>query len=404
MPNKKLFVICALGLWIAMLQGCSTPRVPGCGGPGDSPQDHFISGMEALEGDQVETAKGKFERAVYCDGDYSPAYGGLAIVHAYIASRYGDPSHALVERGKSADLLKLESRKARSYEDEMLHYHAVMRTATIGGGKGWFDDAENAYYAAKGAAISNRALPFYGSTESLDYFIGAACRKARKIQQARELFATVIRAGKDGKWFERADRAWKDTDMLDRASTGDALGSAGQKIAQLDRLTRKHVAVLLVNEFGIAKLFAGRIPSINVDKGRPGIEPADITLDPFRSEIITVLKYRVRGLECKYDETSGAYLFRPGEIVTRADMALILEDIIIKLTGDERLATAYLGHNASPFPDVRPTSPVYNAVMVVTTRGIMEPELSGLFRADRPINGAEAILAVRTLQQRLYPR
>ena len=402
MFTRRLLAVCLVGLCVAMVQGCSTPRIPPCGGPGDSPRDHFVAGMEALDAGQTDTAKGKFERAIYCDGDYSPPYGGLAIIHASIASRYSDPSHAAVERKKTADFLKLESKKMRSYEDEMLHYLAVMRTATERG-DGWFGEVENAYRTAKTNVMTNKALPYYGSTGSLDYFMGMACRKAQKVPQARELFANVIRTGRDGKWFERADRAWKETDMLERASAGDALGGAGQKIAKLDRLTRKHVAVLLVNEFGMAKLFAGRIPSSSGETGRPGIEPADIAPDPFRAEIITVLTYRVRGLECKYDEASGAYLFRPDAIVTRAAMALILEDIIIKLTGNEGLARAYLGHSVSPFPDVRATSPVYNAVMLVTTRGIMEPELSGSFRADSPISGAEAILAIRVLRQRLYP-
>jgi hypothetical protein len=37
----------------------------------------------------------------------------------------------------------------------------------------------------------------------------------------------------------------------------------------------------------------------------------------------------------------------------------------------------------------------------MTTRNIMEGELSGEFRINEPVDGAEAILAIRVLQQRL---
>ncbi|MCX8075732.1 MAG: S-layer homology domain-containing protein, partial [Aquificaceae bacterium] len=129
--------------------------------------------------------------------------------------------------------------------------------------------------------------------------------------------------------------------------------------------------------------------------------PADILNHPFRQEITTLLKWKVRGLEPQYDQTTKAYLFKPDGAVTRGEMALILEDILIKLTGDESLARAYLGHERSPFPDVRPTAPIYNAVMNATTRGLMEPELSGEFNPGKPVDGAEAILAIRVLKQRM---
>ena len=47
------------------------------------------------------------------------------------------------------------------------------------------------------------------------------------------------------------------------------------------------------------------------------------------------------------------------------------------------------------------TSPFYNAVMNMTTRGIMEGELSGEFRVGAPVDGAEALLAMRVLKQKM---
>jgi len=39
--------------------------------------------------------------------------------------------------------------------------------------------------------------------------------------------------------------------------------------------------------------------------------------------------------------------------------------------------------------------------MNMTTRGIMEAELSGEFNLDKAVTGAEAILAIRMFKQRL---
>ena len=192
------------------------------------------------------------------------------------------------------------------------------------------------------------------------------------------------------------------TDKIVRAMAGITVGDIGKKIAGKDVITRGDLAVLLVDELKIDRLFAGRIPvQYQIEKMKAEFIPADILNHQFKEEALIVMKWKVRGLEPKYDEATKAYLFKPMDIVKRSEMAFILEDILIKLTGDENLATAYFGHEKSPFPDVRPTSPFYNAVMNMTSRGIMEVELSGEFRADAPVDGAEALLAIRVLKQRM---
>ena len=113
------------------------------------------------------------------------------------------------------------------------------------------------------------------------------------------------------------------------------------------------------------------------------------------------MKWNVRGMEPKYDETTRAYLFKPNDPVSRGEMAFILEDVLIKLTANEKIATAYFGQDNSPFPDVKATSVYYNAVMNMTSRNIMEGELSGEFRVNAPVDGAEALLAIRVLKQKI---
>jgi hypothetical protein len=183
---------------------------------------------------------------------------------------------------------------------------------------------------------------------------------------------------------------------------GITVGDVGKQIAVKDSVTRADLAALLIDEMKLDKLFAGRIPvQSQIDKMKAEFMPADVLNHSFREEVLTIMKWKVRGLEPKYDETTKAYLFKPTDAVSRGEMAFILEDVLMKLTGDEKLATAYFGQDKSPFPDVKPTSPFYNAVMNMTTRGIMEGELSGEFRINAPVDGAEALLAMRVLKQRM---
>jgi hypothetical protein len=134
---------------------------------------------------------------------------------------------------------------------------------------------------------------------------------------------------------------------------------------------------------------------------QPEFTPADMLGNPFKEEVLTVMKWKVRGLEPKFDQTTKAYFFKANDPVKRGEMAFILEDVLIKLTGDEKLATAFFGQDRSPFPDVKATSPYYNAVLNMTSRGIMEGDLSGEFRVNESVDGAEAILAIRMLQQKI---
>ena len=123
----------------------------------------------------------------------------------------------------------------------------------------------------------------------------------------------------------------------------------------------------------------------------------DIASHPLRSDIEGVLEIGVRGLE-NYPDGN----FHPAEIVTRAAYAMMLEDVLIKVTGDNSLATKFIG-STSPVPDVRADLPYFNAIMVVTSRGIMEAKdmTSGEFAPLSSVPGVDALLIIRKIKQEL---
>ncbi|MCL4872814.1 S-layer homology domain-containing protein [bacterium] len=388
----------SLAMAVFALSGCSKPEMR-CTSPEDNPMHHYLAGMELLEKGRTDAALEKFARASWCDERYSPAHSGTAIAAAMKAGAQKDEEYRRTDIKRINEHLEKARKLSSSPEDSFAARLAEMRVAMALKEKDWLREAEKSHKAAARLKVKEgERLPFYKDGEAADYFMGAAYLEAREFQPAGERFKYVLDSGSDGKWHGPADQAWKRTDKVVRALSGVTFGNIGKEIALRDTVSRAEVAALLIDELRAEKLFEGRIP---VKAKEAGFIPADMLGSPLKEEVSMLVRLGLRGLEPVYDETTRAYLFRPQEPLKRKELALALEDIVMKLSNDEKMATAFLGHRHSPFPDVEPSSPWYNAIMSVTTRGLMETALSGEFRPDENVDGAEAIMAVRTLKYRL---
>ena len=204
---------------------------------------------------------------------------------------------------------------------------------------------------------------------------------ANDLGRAQDLFAQAVAL--NGEFAPDADREWKKVQKVLRASPATRLGAG---IAMQDKISRADLCALLAGEAGLEKLFAGG------DNPAAVAEPVDIRFHPLRQDIVSVLKWRIRGLDPKTDGS-----FTPDEPILRGELALILEDIVIKSTRDSSLASRYLGADQSPFPDIPPTHALFNAVMTATSRSILEADLDGRYHPDDPAAGADALIAVRRL-------
>ncbi|MBI2412285.1 MAG: S-layer homology domain-containing protein [Deltaproteobacteria bacterium] len=399
--NRFLGAFSILLLAAFVFSGCAK-QMPKCDGIEDNPAHHYRMGMELLDRKKLDEAASKFERASYCDDTYGPAHAGLAIVEAMRAAVKKDNAYKKVDSERATEHLKAAYKNASRPEDEFAYHLASMRVYTIlKASKNWLGEVEDDYKDAMKLKVDEKKLVYYDGGEAASYFMGAAYLEAREFQRARDMFGNVIGAKAESKWASRAEKGWKKTDKIVRALAGTTLGDAGKEIALKDSVGRADMAALLIDELKVDKLFAGRIPLAMNDKKKAEFVPADMLGNQFREEAETLMKWNVRGLEPIYDETTKAYLFKPEDPVTRKELAFVIEDVLLKITGDEGLATAYFGHEKSPFPDVAPSAAWYNAVMNVTTRNIMEGDLSGEFRPNDAVDGAEAVLAVRVLRQHL---
>jgi hypothetical protein len=94
------------------------------------------------------------------------------------------------------------------------------------------------------------------------------------------------------------------------------------------------------------------------------------------------------------------HTFHPDELLTRAEFALLLQNIFILVSGDPSLATRYFGET-SHFPDVNSTHPAYNAIVLCVERGVLKANTDGSFGLTANVSGADALLTIRDLQNAL---
>ncbi len=327
--SKKLLML--IGICLALVTfGCTSKQAVRCTAPEDNPVQHYIGGMTALEQNRADEARSRFERALYCDENYAPAYAGLAIVGAIGAATLADPAALSVERAKVMDLARKASKRSSSNEERFDHALAIIRINTIMGGKDWLDNAEAAYRLGADLKVDESALVYYQGREAIDYYMGLAYKRAGAFQKAKESFSRVLTKKKGGKWAAAADRDWKRTDRIVRAVAGADAMTAG--IAIKDFLTRSELAVLLAADLKIDTYFARKAKSI-------GARVALITIYP-ESTIgkLADLVVPIKAVTTKSDEDSGAKSIQPGGSMFEQSLLLFCDAMVIRIIEKKGIA------------------------------------------------------------------
>jgi tetratricopeptide (TPR) repeat protein len=363
----------------------------------DNPAHHYLTGMELIDRGDAAQAESHFARALQLQPDHAPALAGQALVAALAAAGQPDKEHRAVDLRRALELLE----RARNRADGAAQRFAVVvtgiRVLTHGQPPQWLQRAQNLYDRASAlTGLDGADLPYYRTGEAADYFMALAAYKAQQFLDAEQLLAAVTQT-RPGRWHAPAGTLFRKVHKIVRAMASYTLTDVARDIAIKDEVVRADVAALLVDEIHLDRLMSGAIP-VPGNAPQAAFVPADISDSPFKAETLTVLKWHLRGLEPQYDATSRAYLFRPESPVKRKELAFILEDLLAKISADQTLAAAYFGQQRSPYPDVPPASPWFNAVMTAVSRNLMDPELSGAFRPEAVADGAELLLAVLRLR------
>jgi hypothetical protein len=253
-----------------------------------------------------------------------------------------------------------------------------------------------------------------------------AYKDALEFNQAGQMFAKVIQLKTDH--MADADAQLK---FLQNVQLAMPATEAGKKIALAERITRADAAALFIEELKIKDLYKRPEPKVSdaslkeTEKVSAEVKDAekvskevkeeektptetsppapvkllakDIADHPLKTDIEGILETGVRGLE---NDPKGN--FNPGEVLSRGEYAMMLEDILIKLTGEKDFAARYVS-SKSLFPDVPADMPYFNAIIAVTSRGIMEAKntKTGEFAPLKPVTGVDALLIIRKLKKEL---
>ncbi len=348
----------------------------------DTPAYHTYTGLKLIDQEKYADAQREFELAIQLDAKYSKAYTGMALVKIYTANF-----------DAAWDNLKTGWKYAKTDEEKLFVYVSRIQYYTLGKSKKkWLALAKDDFDAA--VKLDPKHSPTY-------YFMGLAYEAGLNFDSAGQMFTKVLEL-KTG-YVDEADVQWKFLQKVQRAMPVTA---TGKQIALVERLTRADAAALFMEELKIDVLYKKRTPKTfdtsfkNPEKAAAKtakITANDIADHPLKVDIEGILGIGLRGLE-NYPDGN----FHPGELVTRAAFAMMLEDILIKVSGDDSLATKFIG-STSPFPDLRADLPYFNAIMVVTSRGIMEAKdmTSGEFAPLSPVAGVDALLIIRKIKEEL---
>jgi tetratricopeptide (TPR) repeat protein len=381
--KHKIVVLVLTGIWLSAIfsiQGCA-PKVRPSESLLDTPEHHAQSGMKLLKLGKYDDAMREFDLAKGLDPKFSAAYVGSGLVLGH----KGDFKHGIKDMDKAVDLAKAKEEKVNANVGLIRLYLLGKESAH----KSWLSKARRAYSAA---------IRISPESSAAHYYMGECYKEALEFDEAAVLFTKVLDIN-NGHVVEAND-AWKLIQKIQRAAPGTMIG---KKIALVDQITRADIAALFIQELKIDEIFAKKkvfdtsfrspektFETQQIVKTAPALDIAEHVL---RTDIESVMELGIIGLEPYPNHT-----FKPDEKIARAEYAMMIEDILIKVTGDQKVATKFIG-SPSPFPDLRSDLPYYNAVMVSTTRGIMETKdmATGEFNPMGSVSGAEALLIIRRL-------
>ncbi len=360
----------------------------------DTPENHFSRGMIEFEKGNLGAAMKEFERAKALNPDYGEAYSGMGLVFAAQAVKASDQKATKKLFEQAYDMAD----KGIDKNDKSLDVHIIKGRIITMERKG--DD-----WVEKAAKAFKKATKINPNSDKAWYYLGLTYKQGFQFSDAVDAFRKVVAL--KGEYAEKANAEWEIVQKIERAKPGTKVGA---KVALIDKIDRADLAVLLMEELKLMTLIEKKRPRVYDNSFQAPDDPTkmqgtsvvamedatDIKGHWAESWIREAIKARIGGLEPYPDHT-----FKPDEPITRANYAKVMESVMIMVTGDESLATKYIGEN-SRFPDVRSSHYAYNAIALMVDRGIMKADkITGEFRLNDTMSGADALLAIRDFQNAL---
>lgn len=390
--KKNVVSLLIAGLSLSFFIGCQ-PQARKAGGQMDDPPTHYKQGMKYWDDGKFEQAQEEFKLANSLDLKYGPAWAGLALITAQNARSASDVESS--QNGfKEAMKLADKARELDSKNPDVFVVKAIVITMHNEGKpvKEWLGDVEKEY---------ENAIKLDPQNSEAYYRRGVCYKKAYEFTKAAADFKKVLDLNTE--FTIQANQEWELVQKIERAAPGS---DVGKKIALVDKISRADIAALFVSELNIDKLVDKKAQKnydtdfqapadtreMNADSVVSMAEVTDIENHWAKNFITDIVSRGIRGLEPYPDHT-----FHPDQLISRGEYALMVEDAIIAITGDQTLATKHIG-TESRFPDVNPSHPVYNAICNAVDKNIMDASMNGEFGMEKPVSGPDALLVIRNLK------
>ena len=377
--NKLRSRICPLFflILVLLLAGC-TNRHTTLESFLDTPKHHASNGFSFLHRGQISDAEREFQSALRLDPFFSQAHCGLGL----IAGMREEYDTAFKSMALARDYAKTE-------KDRLMVAVGEMRLYTMRKKGKWLDRVESLFEEAQKSQK--------GSAEAY-YYLGEAYRQAYRFEKAEKAFKKVLALNSGLFW-----QANRQSRLIGKILKAMPASVAGKGIALKESLTRADVAVLIVEELKLDKIYQDlahqtkgfHLPQELLDSSKLTPLPADVKAHPLRKDIENVLQLGVHGLELFADGS-----FRPEQPVCRAEYAVILAGIVSEIRNGPALNTQF-SEAESPFVDIVNDDPHFSAVMLCTGKmNIMGPR-QGVFNPGGDISGADALMALQNLKRAL---
>jgi len=346
----------------------------------DTPQNHYKQGLREIKRGDLQSADKEFDRAIKLSPDYAGGYVGKALINC--KNENFDAAFKMIDKAIGKD---------KEFVDAYIVKGRIITAQKKG--KDWIKKAEKSF---------DKALKIDPKSYKAIFYKGIAYKEAFMFNNAADAFRKVIAS--KGDYAQAADKEWELVQKIQRAAPGTELG---KKIALIPEIDRSDLAVLLVEELKILTV---------LDKVKPKTYDTSFKAPEDKSEMKNE-KAEDKGISDIQDhwaknwikdvvdagvmETFPDHTFHPDQKITRANFAMILQNMLILIKRDNSLATKYIG-SPSRFPDVNPSHYSYNAICLAVDRGFMTTkDLDGAFGIKDHVSGADALLMIRKFQNAL---
>ncbi len=329
-----------------------------------SPQYHVETGMVLFELGKTKEAENEFQLALQMDPHLVKAYVGRALVEA--------------TKNKQQEALKFIKRAEEIAKDkeEIVNVNlGKIRITYISYTAKLLPMAEKAF--AQIMEIKPGYPPAY-------FYMALVYEKAFQFDKALSLLDKVLKS-------ENALvlKAYNEIDKITKIKKAQPLTNVGKEIGLKDAITRADMAALLVHELKLPQIL--EIPHTSPPMIR------DIGGERFAKEIITIAPYHIAELSVTVDG-----YFDPQLKITKASFCEILQDIYVRISGDEGLRNRFKNIR-SPYKDLDPRAPYYNACILALIKGFVLPKdrLNKEFGPLSPVSGADALIGLKRLRTEL---